>query len=73
MREQLKWHDGKADNSSWINALAELRQRATSEGGSFPVGAFAFERLIDEGRHFVLETAPRNLDKLFQNFVDAHH
>jgi hypothetical protein len=31
MREQLKWHDEKADNS-WINALAELRQRATREG-----------------------------------------
>ena len=32
MREQLKWHDEKADNSPWINALAELRQRATREG-----------------------------------------
>jgi hypothetical protein len=32
MREQLKWHDDKADNSPWIDALAELRQRATREG-----------------------------------------
>ena len=32
MREQLKWYDGKADNSPWIDALAELRQRATREG-----------------------------------------
>src|SRR3982751_2972014 len=35
MREQLKWHDDKADNSPWINALAELRQRATREGHCF--------------------------------------
>jgi hypothetical protein len=32
MREQLKWYDEKADNSPWINALAEVRQRATREG-----------------------------------------
>ena len=32
MREQLKWYDEKADNSPWISALAELRQRATREG-----------------------------------------
>lgn len=32
---QLKWHDEKADNSPWINALAELRQRATREGLCF--------------------------------------
>ena len=35
MREQLKWYDDKADNSPWINALAELRQRATREGHCF--------------------------------------
>ena len=35
MREQLKWHDDKADNSPWLNALAELRQRATREGHCF--------------------------------------
>ena len=35
MREQLKWHDDKADNSPWINALAELRQRTTHEGHCF--------------------------------------
>lgn len=28
MREQLKWYDQKADNSPWLDALAELRQRA---------------------------------------------
>jgi hypothetical protein len=28
----LQWHHEKADNSSWIDALAELRQRATREG-----------------------------------------
>ena len=32
MREQLKWYDDKADNSDWIDALAELRQRATRKG-----------------------------------------
>jgi hypothetical protein len=33
MREQLKWYDEQAaDNSPWIDALAELRQRATREG-----------------------------------------
>jgi hypothetical protein len=32
MREPLKWYDDKADNSRWIDALAELRQRATREG-----------------------------------------
>jgi hypothetical protein len=32
MREQLQWYDEKADNSEWIDALAELRQRATREG-----------------------------------------
>ena len=29
MREQLKWYDESADNSPWLDALAELRQRAT--------------------------------------------
>jgi hypothetical protein len=32
MREQLKWYGEKADNSPWIRALAELRQRAAREG-----------------------------------------
>jgi len=32
MREQLKWYDEKADNSPWLDALAELRQRAAREG-----------------------------------------
>jgi len=35
MREQLKWYDDNADSSAWINALAELRQRATREGHCF--------------------------------------
>jgi hypothetical protein len=35
MREQLKWYEDKADNSPWINALADLRQRATREGHCF--------------------------------------
>jgi hypothetical protein len=34
MPEQLKWYD-KDDSSRWINALAELRQRATREGHCF--------------------------------------
>jgi hypothetical protein len=35
MRELLKWYDDKApDNSPWIDALAELRQRATREGST---------------------------------------
>ena len=33
MGERLKWFDEKAtDNSPWINALAEVRQRAPREG-----------------------------------------
>lgn len=35
MREQLKWYDDNADNSPWIDALAELRQRAAREGHCF--------------------------------------
>ena len=32
MGEHLKWYDEKADNSPWIDALAEVRHRATREG-----------------------------------------
>jgi hypothetical protein len=33
MAEPLKWYDANAaDNSPWIKALAEVRQRATREG-----------------------------------------
>jgi hypothetical protein len=32
MAETLRRYDGKADNSPSIEALAELRQRATREG-----------------------------------------
>jgi hypothetical protein len=32
MGEPLKWYDDKADNPPWINALAEVRRRATREG-----------------------------------------
>jgi hypothetical protein len=33
MPDPLKWYDDKAaDNSPWLNALAEVRQRATREG-----------------------------------------
>jgi hypothetical protein len=32
MAETLRSYDEKADNSPWIQALAELRQRATREG-----------------------------------------
>jgi hypothetical protein len=35
MREQLSWYDDKADNSPWLDAFAELRQRATREGYCF--------------------------------------
>ena len=31
MPEPLKWYDEKVDNSPWIDALAELRQRATRD------------------------------------------
>jgi hypothetical protein len=31
MAETLQWYDEKADNSQWIEALAELRKRATRE------------------------------------------
>lgn len=32
LSEPLQWYDKKADNSPWIDALAELRQRAAREG-----------------------------------------
>jgi hypothetical protein len=32
MPEPLPWYDEKADNSPWIDALAELRHRAAREG-----------------------------------------
>jgi hypothetical protein len=35
MCDQLKWYDDKADNSPWLDALAELRQRAAREGHCF--------------------------------------
>ena len=35
MGDQLQRYDESADNSPWINALAELRQRATREGHCF--------------------------------------
>jgi len=36
MGQQLKWYDENAgENSPWINALADLRQRATREGHCF--------------------------------------
>ena len=28
----LQWYDEKADNAPWIDALAELRHRATRDG-----------------------------------------
>jgi hypothetical protein len=34
MRAQLKWYDN-ANSSPWIDALAELRQRAMLEGHCF--------------------------------------
>jgi hypothetical protein len=35
MAEPPKWYDDKADNSPWLDTLAELRQRATREGHCF--------------------------------------
>jgi hypothetical protein len=35
MGERLQWYDEKADNPSWLDALAELRRRATREGHCF--------------------------------------
>jgi hypothetical protein len=32
MGEPMRWYDEKADNAPWIDALAELRHRATREG-----------------------------------------
>ncbi|MEH2534405.1 hypothetical protein V1277_006299 [Bradyrhizobium sp. AZCC 1588] len=32
MPEPLQWYDEKAENSPWLRALAEVRQRATREG-----------------------------------------
>jgi len=31
MGDRLQWYDEKANNLPWIDALAELRQRATRE------------------------------------------
>jgi hypothetical protein len=31
----IEWYDNRADNSPWLDALAELRQRATREGHCF--------------------------------------
>ena len=38
MAEPLKWDDEEEDNSPWIKALAELRQRATREGHYYQHG-----------------------------------
>ncbi|MEH2627088.1 hypothetical protein V1292_005143 [Bradyrhizobium sp. AZCC 1719] len=35
MTETLRWYDESADNSPWIRALAEVRQRAAREGYCF--------------------------------------
>jgi hypothetical protein len=35
MAQPLQWYDEKADNSPWIEALAELRHLATREGYCF--------------------------------------
>jgi hypothetical protein len=35
MREQLEWHDDKADNSPWIDALAGRRQARPSAAAAF--------------------------------------
>ena len=32
MAQPLQWYDDKADNSPWINPLAEVRHRATRGG-----------------------------------------
>jgi len=32
MGDRMQWCDSGADNPPWINALADLRQRATREG-----------------------------------------
>jgi hypothetical protein len=34
-REPLQWYDHNADNPPWIKALAEVRRRATREGGCY--------------------------------------
>jgi hypothetical protein len=59
MREQLKWYDDKAYNSPWLDALAELRQRAAREGYCFQhVQAITVNRVTD-----VFEPSPdRQLD-----------
>ena len=32
MDDPLKWYDDKAENPAWIDALAEVRAKATREG-----------------------------------------
>ncbi len=50
MAEPLKWYDEKADSSPWINALAELRQRATREGYQHVQEITVAIDLVDLGR-----------------------
>jgi len=57
MREQLKWYDDKAYNSPWLDALAELRQRAAREGYCFQ-HVQAMTVAIDQDA----EAAPGNRD-----------
>jgi len=57
MREQLKWYDDKAYNSPWLDALAELRQRAAREGYCFQ-HVQAITVAIDQDA----EAAPGNRD-----------
>ncbi|MEH2557590.1 hypothetical protein V1286_005119 [Bradyrhizobium algeriense] len=46
MTEPLKWYDEKADNSPWITALAEVRQRATRESYCYQPSDHSGDRSI---------------------------
>ena len=69
MREQLKWHDERADNSPWINALAELRQRATREGYCFQhvqaitVAIDQYAEMALRNREYFLNKSPTLWDR----------
>ena len=70
MREQLKWYDEKADNSPWLDALAELRQRAAREGYCYQ-HVQAITVAIDQYAEKALGSRRRVLDVLQRHLLIA--
>jgi Resolvase, N terminal domain/Recombinase len=70
MAEQLKWYDDKTDNSAWIDALAELRQRATREGHCYQ-HVQAITVAIDQSKVDRLTRSVAFLSRLLEANVDV--